>query len=498
MKVVSLVVAVFVFALAHAAHAADRRAKSLVLDPLKLAFAGYLGGNTDDQAFSVAIDAAGNLWIAGSTESANFPIVNALQPKSGGATDAFVAEIAADGATIKYATYLGGKGLDVATGIALDASGGVYVTGFTNSSDFPVTHGVLQTQLRGTLFDAFVAKISPSGALVYSTYLGGHFVDAANAIAVDAAGDAYVAGYTCSYDFPTKNAFQPFLDGGPPGCFSGQDAFIAKLSNDATTLVYSTFFGGSDKDEAKAIALDAQGRAAIAGYTMSNDLPTAGFALTGYGGGRDALVARIGSGGALEYASYFGGTGDDTAMGVGIGPSGDLYVAGYTASTDLPTANAFQAQLAGPEDGFAMRVAITATSAHLVYATFFGGGDADRLHAIAVDAGGSAYATGYTESLDFPTFAPFQATPGGGTRDAVVARFNANGAPTFSTYLGGADDDIGWSLAIAKGPSIYVAGETLSTDLGTAGAFEPNAQGASDGFAARIAPSHGIDVREPR
>jgi hypothetical protein len=496
MKVAPLVVVCL--ALAHPGHAADARARSLVLDPLKLAFAGYLGGNTDDQAFSVAVDAGGNLWLAGSTESANFPIVNALQPKSGGATDAFVAEIAANGTTIKYATYLGGSGLDVATGIALDASGNIYVTGFTNSGDFPVTKGVLQTHLRGALFDAFVAKISPSGALVYSTYLGGHYVDAANAIAVDTGGDAYVTGYTCSYDFPTKNAFQPFLDGGPPGCFSGQDAFVAKLGNDATTLVYSTFFGGSDKDEAKSIALDAQGRAAIVGYTMSSDLPTAGFALTGYSGGRDAFVARIGSGGALEYASYFGGTGDETAMGVGIGSSGDLYVAGYSTSSDLPTSNAFQPQLAGPEDGFAMRIAITATNADLVYATFFGGGDADRLHAIAVDPLGNAYAAGYTESLDFPMFAPFQAMFGGGTRDAVVARFNPNGMPTFSTYLGGTDDDIGWSLAIAKGPAIFVAGETLSTDLGTAGAFEPNAQGASDGFAARIAPSPGSDAREPR
>jgi len=470
--------------------------RDLPLKALQLDYAGYLGGNTTDQAFAVAVDAAGNAYVAGSTESANFPVANALQPKSGGATDAFVAEVSADGTTIKFATYLGGSGLDVATGIALDGSGGVYVTGFTSSSDFPVTKGVLQAHRSGALFDAFVAKISPSGALAYSTYLGGHAVDAANAIAVDAAGDAYVAGYTCSYDFPTRNAFQPLLDGGPFGCFSGQDAFVAKLDAGATALVYSTFFGGSDQDEAKSIALDAQGRAAIVGYTMSSDLPAAGTALAGFGGGRDAFVARLGNAGALEYSSCYGGAGDETAMGVAIGPSGDLYVAGYTASSDLPTANAFQPQLAGPEDGFAMRVAITATSADLVYATFFGGGDADRLHAIAVDGSGNAYVAGYTESLDLPTFAPFQPAHGGGVRDAVVARFNANGLPTFATYLGGADDDIGWGVAVGKDAAIRVGGETLSTDLATPGAFEPNAQGASDGFAARIGPAH--DVRAPR
>src|SRR5262249_40618473 len=151
---------------------------------------------------------------------------------------------------------------------------------------FPATPGVVQGKLKGVLFDAFAAKIGPTGAVQYATYLGGHQVDVANAVAVDADGNAYVAGYTCSYDFPIKNALQPLLHGGAQGCFAGQDAFVAKLDGDATGLVYSTFFGGSDKDEAKAIALDAQGRASIAGYTASNDLPGAGVPLMTYRGGR--------------------------------------------------------------------------------------------------------------------------------------------------------------------------------------------------------------------
>jgi hypothetical protein len=455
----------------------------------QLTYASYLGGNATDQAFSVAVDAVGNTYVAGSTESANFPVVNALQPQLKGATDAFVARIGADGTTLKYATYLGGSGLDVATGIALDASGSIYVTGFTNSTDFPVTPGVMQTQLRGKLFDAFVAKISPSGALLYSTYLGGHYVDAANSIAVDDAGNAHVTGYTCSYDFPTKSAFQPFLKGGPPGCFAGQDAFVAKLDAHATALIYSTFLGGSDKDEAKSIVLDAQGRVAIAGVTASSDFPAAGFALTGFRGGRDAFVTRVGGSGALEYSSYLGGTGDDTAMGVAVGSSGDLYLAGYSDSFDFPTSNAFQPALSGPEDGFVTRIALTATSAKIVYSTLLGGGDADRLHAIAVDAGGNAYVAGYTESLDFPIFAPTQGQLAG-TRDAVVTRLGSSGVPTYSTYLGASDADIGWGLAVREnvlgGPTIQIAGETLSPDLGTNGAFQPNPQGASDGFVARL------------
>ena len=129
----------------------------LLVHPLSLAYAGYLGGNTTDQAFSVVVDAAGNTYVAGSTESANFPAVNALQPALKGATDAFVGKISADGTTLKYSTYLGGSGLDAATGIALDGGGNIYVTGYTNSKDFPVTPGVVQNHINGKLFDAFVA-----------------------------------------------------------------------------------------------------------------------------------------------------------------------------------------------------------------------------------------------------------------------------------------------------------------------------------------------------
>ncbi|HEY6985868.1 MAG TPA: SBBP repeat-containing protein, partial [Rhodanobacteraceae bacterium] len=329
----------------------------------------------------------------------------------------------------------------------------------------------------------------PNGTVQYSTYLGGHYVDTANAIAVDSVGNAYVAGFTCSYDFPTRNAFQPFLRGGPPGCFSGQDAFVSKLNSDATALVYSTFFGGSDKEEATAIALDSLTRAAIAGYTVSNDLPTSGPSLTPYRGGSDAFVARFDAAGGLDYSSWFGGTDNDTATGIAVGKAGDLYVSGYAASDDLPTSNAFQPVLSGPEDGFVLRFGITATSANIVYSTYIGGGDSDRMHAIAVDAAGNAYVTGYTESIDFPLSMPLQPMLKG-PRDAVVASIGPTGTLAHSTFLGGSDLDDGWAIAIRDVPRagtlVHVAGETLSTDLGTNGAFQPNAQGASDGFVARL------------
>ena len=183
--------------------------------------------------------------------------------------------------------------IDAALGIAHDALGNAFVTGYTASSDFPMTPNVAQPTWKGGAYDAFVAKLGPSGALAYSTFLGGSGLDIANAIAVDASGSAYVAGYTCSADFPIANAFQPALVGAPLGCFAAQDAFVTKLAPGGGSWAYSTYFGGSAKDEAKGIALTGQGGVAIAGVTSSADLPSAGTPLGAHAGLTDAFVSAF-------------------------------------------------------------------------------------------------------------------------------------------------------------------------------------------------------------
>src|SRR5689334_12469185 len=210
--------------------------RTLIVDPVSVFYSTYLGGSGSDKVLAIAADSAGNTWVTGLTQSIDFPVTNAIAPQKHGASDVFVAKINATGTALVYSTYLGGANIDAALGIARDAAGNAYLTGYTASPDFPVTANVRQPALNGIAYDAFVTKLGPSGALVYSTFLGGTNVDIANAIAVDTSGSAYVTGFTCSSDFPTANPFQAQLAGQPIGCFAAQDGFVSKLTADASGL----------------------------------------------------------------------------------------------------------------------------------------------------------------------------------------------------------------------------------------------------------------------
>jgi beta-propeller repeat-containing protein len=468
------------FALVAEAHAAG-----LVLD------ATYAGGTGSDKVLAVASDASGNTYVAGLTQSVDFPTVNATQPANAGATDAFVAKINAAGTALIWSTYLGGSGIDAALGIARDAAGNVYVTGYTGSPDFPVTPDAPQPAFAGGTYDAFVAKLDANGVLVRSTFLGGSGVDVANAIAVDAAGGAHVAGFTCSADFPVANAFQAQLAGLPLGCFAAQDAFVVRLAPNGPGWTYSTYFGGDGKDAANAIAIDGQGRVAIAGATASTDLPQAGIALMGAQGGSDAFVARFVAG-MPDYATYYGGTGDDAALGIAADPAGALYVMGTTQSADFPIVAAWQPALHGPADAFVMKLIAGSgprASASVAYATYLGGRDAEIGRAIRVDSG-AAYVAGETQSVDFPVAVPLQPALDGPS-DAFVARLAPDGALSFSTWLGGDAEDSAFGLALSNSflrarPNMHLGGVTYSNDLATPGALQPTPHGGADGFVARL------------
>jgi hypothetical protein len=453
--------------------------------------ATYLGGISADKVLAVASDAAGNTYVAGLTQSPDFPTANAAQPVLGGATDAFVAKINAAGTAIIWSTYLGGSGIDAALGIARDAAGNVYVTGYTASPDFPVTPNAPQPTFGGGAYDAFVAKLDANGVLVQSTFLGGSGMDIANAIALDAAGGAHVAGFTCSPDFPVVAASQPQLVGPPIGCFAAQDAFVARLAPGGLNWSWSTYFGGGGQDAANALAIDAQGRVAIAGVTASSDLPVSSTALMGAQGGTDAFVARLVAG-APEYASYFGGSGDDEALGVAVDGAGSIYLTGSTESLDFPVAAALQSSLHGFADAFITKLVVGSgpnANASVAYSTFIGGQDHEIGRAIAVD-NGAAYVTGETESLDFPLATPLQGTLDGAS-DAFVARVAAGGALSFSSYLGGDAEDEGFAIALSNSalrarPNMHVAGVTYSDDLATIGALQPGLRGGAEGFVAKV------------
>jgi hypothetical protein len=381
-----------------------------------------------------------------------------------------------------YSTFLGGFSNDQGFGIAVDSAGNAYVTGSTISSNFPVSSAPLRATKAGVT-DVFVTKLNPAGTLLYSTFLGGNGDDAGNAIAVDAAGNAYVAGTTNSTTFPVQGAFQSTLGG-------GNDAFVAKLDPSGSTLVYSTYLGSNTDDTANGIALDAAGNAYVTGSTASSGFPNNG-AVTCLGTkstGDDAFVARLDASGAtVGYCRFVGGSGIDSGQGIAADAAGNVWFVGATTSSNLPVVVAVQPTFGGRTDGFVGKLDPTGT---VVYLTYLGGSGADLALAVAADAAGNAYVTGSTDSTDFPTVSPLQPSLGGGD-DAFVAKLNAAGsAVVFATYLGGIADDAGNGIAVHPGDSsVYVAGSTKSVDFPVVSPIQLGLAGRLDAFVTRLNPA---------
>ena len=327
----------------------------LVIDP-SLVYSTYFGGYSED-GYGITVDSDGNAYITGDTGSSNFPIQNPYQSANAGDYDAFVSKLSPDGNTLVYSTYLGGSDRDSGTDIAVDSSGNAYITGFTESMNFP-TQYPYQTANAG-YSDAFIAKLSPSGnSLVYSTYLGGSMGsdsgsptgDSGEGIAVDDSGYAYVAGWTFSDDFPTQNPYQAANQG-------NYDAFVTKLSPEGNTLVYSTYLGGSDGDVAQDITLDRSGNAFITGKAGSGFPIQDPYQATNNAGSYDAFITKLSPiGDTLVYSTYLGGSGSEDARGIAVDSSGNAYITGLTGSADFPTQNPYQAASTGPFDAFVAKL----------------------------------------------------------------------------------------------------------------------------------------------
>ncbi|MBZ5723441.1 MAG: SBBP repeat-containing protein [Acidobacteriia bacterium] len=451
----------------------------LTIDPV-LAYATYLGGSQNDRPYGIAVDGSGCSYIVGETWSTDFPRVHPMQQFETGDRDVFVAKISADGASLVYATYLGGSSMDSGRAIAVDGSGAAYITGLTRSRDFPTTPGVRKGSLAGQ-GDVFVAKLNPSGTgLAYSTYVGGAGDDTATSIAVDSAGNAYVAGSTTSLDFPLSHAVQSRFRGG----FS--DAFVLELNPGGSSLVYSTYLGGGGSDVAQGVAVSAAGETFVVGSTDSSDFPTANPMQSRNAGGSDVFVVRLAAyGSALVYSTYLGGGSMDMGNAIAVDATGAAYITGSTISGDFPvTAGAFQTSSGVNYDAF---VAKLGPDESLVYATRLGGGASEEGTAIAVDRSGISYIAGYTYSTDFPVHSPTQPSVAGSS-DAFLAMFDRLGtALLFSTYLGGAADERATGLAIDNNGYLYVTGYTLSGNFpAPAGVLQPSLRGGMDGFLAKL------------
>jgi IPT/TIG domain/Beta-propeller repeat len=470
------------------------RTRPLVLDPT-LSYSTYLGGSAADVGHAIAVDDFGNAYVAGETQSLDFPGPNATLK---GPSDAFVAKFDPSGTTRLYSLYLGGSQVDVAWGIAVDASGSVYLTGETSSDDFPTTAGAYQ-RVKSTGKDAFVVKLSAAGALAYSSLLGGSGMDQGdrgNAIAVDSAGSMVVTGRTDSVDFPvTAGAFFTSFRGGE------FDAFVAKLNpgaSGAASLIYSTYLGGSLNDAGFALALDSAGNPYVAGGTSSGaDFPVTPGAYQASGNLTDAFFTKLNANAsALAYSTFLGGSGTERANGIVIDAAGNALIAGQTNAIDFPTKNAIQPAPGGGYDAFVAKLDPAASgNASLVYSTYLGGSGDDIGRAAAVDPAGRVYVTGATASnADFPIANAVQPTFGGGTYDAFVTKIDAAGTTRlYSTYLGGSgaegtlpNNQGGSGIAVSPCGDAWITGRTTSTNFPTASPFQPLAGGAGDAFVARI------------
>ncbi len=464
--------------------------KPLVIDPT-LVYSTYLGGSGDDSGSSVAVDSSGNVYIAGTTASTNFPTHGPAFSTNNGLSDIFVTKIDAAGANVLYSTYIGGSGLDRADGIAIDSTGNAYVVGRVDSTstNFPSTPGSFAPFYRGGDFDGIVFKLNAQGnTLIYSGFLGGEENDSVEGIAVDAAGVAYVTGGTKSNAFPTTvGAFQ--------GTRAGDtDAFLTKINAAGSSLLYSTFIGGSGTDRGSGVVIDGNGIAYVAGYGASPDFPTENPFQAGFGGSFDAFIAKFDTNASgfnsLLFCTYLGGAGDDKAFGIAADSGvNNIYVVGQTSSNNFPVLNPVQPSSGGSFDAFLAKIASDGTK---VYATYFGGSGDDRGTGLAVNSSG-VYLTGFTSSTNLPTVSPLQLNNGGGF-DAFVAKLNpAGNALLYSTYIGGTANENFVAAVTSTNPiavdvsNAYITGYTSSANFPVGSPLQSTNAGSQDAFVAKIA-----------
>jgi hypothetical protein len=438
-------------------------------DP-RLTFSTYVGGNDNDQAVAVAADHAGNTIVTGPTTSPNFMGL----PRSTSLSDGFVVKYDARGAVV-FRMLIASSGFDVPTAVATDAHDNIYVTGYTQSSDFPVKNAFRATPAGNA--DGFLMKLSPGGEVIYSTYFGGTGIDEPMGVGADADGDAYVTGITNSPNLPLVNAAQTV-----PA--AGVTTFVFKLSADGSALRYSTYLGGSIQDVGLAIDVDETGNAYVAGSTSSNNFPTTAGAFQRHlGGTMDAYLAKYDPNGALVFSTLFGGSGGEQISSVDV-RNGGVYVAGATDSTDLPTHNPLMPIILAQGSGLAAKFT---TAGELVYSTYLGSRANSVAQSIAANSRGEAMVMLAVTAGDLPTKNALQpAAPG--LSDLYLVQLNAGGNERlFATYFGGAATDAPLGLDVDGTGRVVFCGKTTSRDLPVVNAAQPTPPGGpQDGFVASL------------
>src|ERR1044071_6533577 len=475
--------------------------KPLIIDPI-LSYSTYLGGSGDYEAgYSVAVDMDGNAYVVGTTTSTDYPVTTgAVQTNVGDNNalgDAFVAKLNAAGTSLIYSTYLGGDNNDYAYDIALDEDGNAYVMGSTVSTDFPTTSGAFQTTNASSngSEDGFITKLNAAGSsILYSTYLGGAGSDSCRGIAINSLGEAYVTGGTQSVNFTTTTGAYRTTSGSLNG---NSDAFVTKLNATGTALVFSTFIGSSSAS-GQDLALDSNGNVYFVGDTYAGTLGGGQTVFTypvtsnahqsaPAADGFEATVSELSADGTqLLYSSYLGGNMEESAIGVAVDASDNVYVVGYTGSADFPvTSGCAQPIFGGPYDAFISKFNLNSPSAiTLIYSTYLGGSNLEDPYGVVVDSAGNAYVAGYTASYDFPVTQPSSH----GWLSAFVTKLNAAGSQFLDSTRFGEVYTYGYGLAVDSAGNAYVVGETTSDSFPTTpGSLQTTfGGGSSDGFITKV------------
>ncbi|MFN8389382.1 MAG: SBBP repeat-containing protein [Bdellovibrionota bacterium] len=461
----------------------------LTIDPVIVA-SSYLGGDSAEYSFDLAVDSAGDAYVTGYTSSSSLPGINGgVYSTKSGMSDVFVTKISGGGTVVRFSTYLGGADNDAGLRLAPDPNGGgILVAGQAISSDFPMVNAA-QPNRRG-MVDGFVTKLNSNGdRIVYSTYLGGDDAgggsvsnDSANGLAVDTSGNAYVVFYTASPTMTHLTKPGAIASGLP--CAGCVDAYVVKL-DPTGQVVYGTYFGGRGvlPDD---LAIDSTGAVYLTGQSTGNfgfAVPTPGAVTTYRGGQYDAFAAKINpTGTARVYATFLGGTRGEVGHGIVVDNGGSAYVVGSTSSSDFPTVGAFQPNNGGSADAFVTK--LTPTGMGFVYSTFLGGQFNEEARAIAVDDDGNAYVVGSTESPAFPIYKEFQRL--NGIDDGFIIKLAPTGdKAVYSSFLGGEGADEARGVAIS-GKSVFIAGITNSTTFPLRQPFQAANGGGWDCFLVRL------------
>lgn len=417
----------------------------------------FLGGNSWDFPNGFAIDPAGNTYITGSTQSTDFPTKNAYNSTFGGGDDAFVTKFNSSGALV-FSTYFGGSGNDTANKICVDTQGNIYIIGQTDSTNFPTKNAFDNTSSGGN--DVFIAKFNSTGSLLFSTYFGGSGGDIGKGIAVDSADNIYISGNTISQDFPLKNPINK--------TFTTNDfskIFIAKF-NATGSLLFSTYFGGSSFDSNTDLAVDGHGNIFITGFTVSSDFPMMHAYNSTYNNKTDSFISEFNSTGSLLYSTYFSEAQGTISNAITVDTQGNFYITGAISTSTILT------------DVF---VAKFTSSGSLAFVKDIGGSAIDAANDVVVDTNGNSYIVGDTFSTNFPLKNAYNEVHGGSV-NVFVAKFDSTGNLTLDTLIGGSSTDAGFGIGLDSSNNVYIMGFTTSNNYPTKNAYQSTFPGSISGF----------------